>query len=185
MRVKANLQLIPAANGPAAVEPRMFPRRNPPRPRPRPRPWPRLRRACLLASSAFLCSCILICSSAMRARSVSLRRTPLGLNFVAADAPRPEDAGAGVLLGSLEGADEPAAEPVVDSEGIVMIGTGAGPGAAVALAVAVAVAVSVAGLGSAVSGVCTTSRAAAAAPRAVLPRPRPRPRPRVVAFGGI
>jgi hypothetical protein len=176
---------MPAANGPAAVEPRMFPRRNPPRPRPRPRPWPRLRRACRLASSAFLCSCILICSSAMRARSVSLRRTPLGLNFVAADAPRPDDAGAGVLLGSLEGADEPAAEPVVDSEGTVMIGIGAGPGAVVTLGAAVAV--SVAGLGSAVSGVCTTSgaAAAAAAPRAVPPRPRPRPRPRVVAFGGI
>ena len=107
----------------------------------------------------------------MRARSVSLRRTPLGLNLAAAE-PRLPAAGAGVLPGKLED-DGAAMISGVDPDDIVMTGTGAGPAPGVAVAA---------------SGACTASReaapaAAVAAPRAVPPRPRPRPL--VVDLGGI
>lgn len=159
---------MPADSGPAAAEVRRFPRKSPPRPRPRPRP--RLRRANRRASSAFLCSCILSCSSAMRARSVSLRRTPFGLNLLVADAPRLEETGAGVLLGNLE--------TDVDGDAATS-GTGVGTGAAAGSA-------AVAGFVSSAAGeVCAPSRAAAAAAAPRAAPPRSRTRPLVVDFGGI
>ena len=107
----------------------------------------------------------------MRARSVSLRRTPFGLNLVAAE-PRVAAAGAGVLPGKLED-DGAATTSGVDPDETVMTGTGAGPALDVE---------------AAASGACTASRevapaAAVAAPRAVPPRPRPRPL--AVDLGGI
>jgi hypothetical protein len=172
-------QLTPADSGPAAAEVRKVPRNSPPRPRPRARARPRLRRASRRASSASRCSCILNCSSAMRARSASLRRTPFGLNLLAADEPRAEEVGAGVLLGNLD-AVGPVAGVVVLCivwESADISGTGAGPGELVASAAAA--------LLDSPSGICTESgeTAAAAAPRAAPPRPRPRPL--VVDFGGI
>lgn len=168
---------MPADSGPAADEVRRFPRISPPRPRPRPLPRPRLRRASRFASSAFLCSCIFCCSSAMRARSDSLRRTPLGLNLAAAD-PRVDGAGAGTTLEDVGAAGSGAgAASGTDSEETVITGTGAGP--------ALDAAAGVLDSDSAPSEVCAATREAAAAdaPRAVPPRPRPRPR--VVVFGGI
>lgn len=188
---------MPADRGPAAAEVLRFPRRSPPRPRPRPRP--RLSRASLFASSAFLCCCILSCSSARRARSASLRRTALGLNLEVD--PRVED-GAGVVLDTRE-VDGAAAASGVDSA--VMIGTGAGPGGPpVFLVVVVGVGVVVvavvivvvagaaeldstagsdAGAASPVASLSTPALVAAAPPRPVPPRPLPRPR--VVVFGAI
>ena len=168
----ADSPLTPAASGPAAADVCRFPRRSPPRPRARPRPRPRLRRASRLASSAFLCSCNRSCSSAMRARSASLLRTPLGLNLLVLD-PRPDAAAAGVDVLVADGREEEDAAAV------------AAPSACGAEGVVVVVVVVVAGLGASASAASTASweGVAAAAPRADPPRARLRPL--AVGFGGI
>ena len=184
---------IPEDKGPAAVEvPPLI--RKPPRPRPRPRAVPRVLPRFSLARSSSLSARIFRCSSALRARSASLRLMGCGLNLMAVDPALEEEAAAGVFgrddarlavsgafaaAAAAAGADSGAGvEATVSGAGVEATVSG-GDWDAIVMGAWLAV------VASGCDGVAELGACESGATAPPLPRPRPRPRPPLATRGGI